>query len=239
MVSSEGFGARDVSSRLLNTSADYWCCKVMGIYKNFAILVVCLISSGCAVGVTHQYDVADTKFGLQTQSSISVAVHDQRPYVVNGTKTADFVGISRGGFGNPFDVTTASSVPLADDFATSIVSALKADGANVSMIKMRPQDSDIKVRSALLAAKTKRYVLLTLNEWKSDTYQNTALIYNILLRVFDSVGTLLTDERLQGRDDLGGDFLNPPGHSRKVVPIAFRRKLEILFKDSRVVQALR
>lgn len=209
------------------------------MYKIFAVLLVCFISSGCAVGVTHQYDAADAKFGLQTQSNISVAVHDKRPYVVNGNKPSNFVGVSRGGFGNPFDVTTASSNPLADDFATSIVSAFKADGANASMIRVQPQDSEKKIRSALFAAKSKRFVLLTLSEWKSDTYQNTALIYNVLLRVFDSVGTLLADKHLQGRDNLGGDFINPPSHSRKAVPKAFRQKLKTLFEDSRVAQALR
>ncbi len=203
-----------------------------------AILAICLISGGCAVGVTHRYDSAGATFGYETKSSVAVAVHDRRPYIVNGEKAPSFVGLSRGGFGNPFNINTASSNPLADDFADSIVSALKADDVTATAITVLPQDSETKVRSALLAANTKRFVLITLYEWKSDTYTNTALHFDVLLRVLDASGSQRAEKRLRGRDDLGGDFINPPGHSRKVVPETFKRKLEELFRDPGVSSAL-
>lgn len=204
----------------------------------FAILAVCVLSGGCAVGVTHEYDAADTKFNIETEAEIAVATHDQRPYVVEGGKTANFVGLSRGGWGNPFDITTASKNTLADDFSTSIVSAFAAGNTKAKAISVSPQDDEPSARAALLAAKAGRYVMLTINEWKSDTYANTKIVYNVLLRVFDSSGKKRAAKQLFGEDELGGSAFNPPAHSRLVVPAAFRSKLKELFNDPEVKSAL-
>ncbi len=208
------------------------------MHRIIAGISVCLITVGCAVGVTHRYDSATASIDLQSNSIVAVAVHDQRPYVVNGDKSPDFVGLSRGGYGNPFDVTTDSKKPLANDFTASIVASLKAGGATAMAVTVSPQDSGETARKILLAAKAERYVLVTLNEWKADTFWNTVLHYDILLRVHDGNGIERASKRLKGKDDLGGDALNPPGHSRKVVPAAYKRKLEELFRDPRIKAAL-
>ena len=70
----------------------------------FAILAICILSGGCAVGVQHSYSATDTKFDIIADSKVAVAVHDRRPYVVSGDKAGNFVGLQRAGFGNPYDV---------------------------------------------------------------------------------------------------------------------------------------
>tara|TARA_A100001037_G_C14924371_1_gene533143 strand:+ start:189 stop:476 length:288 start_codon:yes stop_codon:yes gene_type:complete len=81
------------------------------VIRLFAILAICILSGGCAVGVQHSYSAADTKFDITADSRVTVAVamHDRRPYIVSGDKAGNFVGLQRAGFGTPCDLTTESS----------------------------------------------------------------------------------------------------------------------------------
>jgi hypothetical protein len=72
-----------------------------------------------------------------------------------------------------------------------------------------------------------------------DTYQNTALIYDVRLSVLDATGKVIAEGAKQGRDDLGGSFMNPPAHAKTAVPVAFRRIFEGLLNDPKVIAALR
>src|SRR5262249_22765496 len=82
-------------------------------------------------------------------------------------------------------------------------------------------------------------LLLVLNEWKSDTYINTDLTYNVTLSIIDSRGTVIAKVDMKGVDNSGGDFLNPPAHSRTAILPAFKKKLEDLLNHPDVVAAFR
>ena len=76
------------------------------------LLIVALSAvalAGCAVGNTYDYQAADIGLPVVGKGKVGVAVVDRRPYVLSGDKEADFVGLQRGGFGNPFNVTTRSA----------------------------------------------------------------------------------------------------------------------------------
>lgn len=73
--------------------------------------------------------------------TVAVATHDQRPYVVGGNKKPNFVGLSRGGYGNPFDVVTVSGNPLADGFSESISRSLAARGFKTSTPGLSGRDN--------------------------------------------------------------------------------------------------
>jgi hypothetical protein len=85
-----------------------------------------VLLGGCAVDNSHRYDLGDAEFQVESNKTVAVAVVDTRPYVLSGEKTANFSGLMRGGFGNPFDVTTDSGRALAEDLTISIVRALNA-----------------------------------------------------------------------------------------------------------------
>ena len=89
-------------------------------------LMLGILTSGCAIGVKHDYSYPEANWDVQTNKSVTVAVHDQRSYIVDGNKTPNFVGLSRGGWGNPFDVVTVSGRPLATDMTTAVANGLKA-----------------------------------------------------------------------------------------------------------------
>src|SRR3546814_3451094 len=183
--------------------------------RNLAfVLCMGVLLGGCAVGNTHRYDLGDAHFQVNSSKSIAVAVVDVRPYVLDGDKAPDFSGLMRGGFGNPFDVTTDSGQPLAADFTASIVAALQRDGIAAVAVPIAPNTGETEARRALLASGADRCTLLTIREWKSDTYVNTGLSYDMTLEVLASDGALIASEVLQGHDDLGTSGL-PADADRK------------------------
>jgi hypothetical protein len=195
------------------------------------------VLQGCAVGVTHQYDNGYLDIKAFPKSTLGIAVQDRRLYVVSKNKPETFVGLSRGGFGNTFDVNTTSGNPLADDFTKTIQMALRTKGVNASAVRLSPEMSEAEVIKRLVTAGDKS-VLIILNEWKSDTYMTTALEYNVQAMVIDSSGRVVARKSIVGKDNLGGSAINPPEHSRNAVPTAFRRKLEELFASPEIAGAI-
>lgn len=201
--------------------------------KSCAAMALIAILGGCAVGVTHQYDNATPEITASAGSKLGVGVQDRRLYVVSKQKPASFVGVSRGGFGNPFDVNTASGNTLADDVSKSIQTTLAAKGVKVGAVSL-PLGIDETEAIKRLAAAGDKAILIVLNEWKADTYMSTTLTYDVQAMVVDASGKVLTSKKIFGMDNLGGSAVNPPEHSRNAVPIAFRKKLEELFSSPEI-----
>lgn len=187
---------------------------------------------GCAIGQQYAYDRATIPLPrVESAGTVGLAVHDARPYVVSGNKDPSFVGLMRGGFGNPFDVTTSSGRPLARDMRDVIERAMKSRGLRVTGVDIAPSSGD-GARRTLVASGSDRNVLVTLREWKSDTLLRTELLYDVTVTVLDREGAELASKRLHGADPVG-----PSPHSS--VPEAFARKFETLFDDDRILGALR
>jgi hypothetical protein len=200
-----------------------------------ALLSMLAILGGCAFGRTYSY--SDVPIGMQGVSSagtVAVGVQDARPYVVSGNKGESFVGLMRGGFGNPFDVNTQSGGPLAVEIRDAIVRSLKARGVAAAGVAIPVSDSDSGARQRLEAAEARRLVLVTLREWKSDTMMSTDLHYDLALAVYDDKGNALATHSIHGMDNLGNLGLSPnEGISR-----ASAKKLDALFDDDKVLAAL-
>lgn len=202
------------------------------------ILVVCMtvLLGGCAVGNTHRYDLGDAEFDLQTERTVAVAVVDLRPYVLSGEKTPSFVGLQRGGYGNPFDVNTDSGRGLAEDMSSSIVSSLTAAGVQAVGIPVPPKSSEAQARQLLMGVEADRCTLLTIREWKADTYFNTGLDFDVTLMVLSPEGAELAKTTLQGHDNLGSSMV--PSDARVYAETAVRSKLEQMFGDPEVKSVL-
>jgi len=200
------------------------------------VVAIATILGGCAFGRTYSY--ADTPMALQGVSSsgpVTIAVQDERPYVLSGGKSERFVGLMRGGFGNPFDVNTASGGPLANEIRDAIIRAMKARGIKAMPVNAQPSDSMMAVKDRLGGAKPYRAVYVALKEWKSDSMMNTDLHYDVTLMVFDGAGVELASSSIKGVDNLGSLGLSPnEGISR-----ASARKLDQLFDDGKVIAALK
>ena len=200
-------------------------------------LAATLLCHGCAVGNRHAYHTTVAALQASGSHTIAVATHDEREYVRSGNKQPDFVGLQRGGYGNPFKVTTESGHALAQDVTDSITASLRARGFHAVPVATRHQEDLAAVGRRLIDARAARALLLVLNEWKADSMQNTALIYAVTLRVLDMDGRVLAEKNLIGRDNLGGSFWNPPAHAKTAIPAAFKAKLEALLNSPDVLAA--
>lgn len=207
------------------------------MWKSLSVgLAGMVLLGGCAMGVKHDYNQTALDLGPPTSATVAVGTLDHRPYIRDGNKGPNFVGLSRGGFGNPFDVTTKSGKPLASDISASIVESMKAKGVAAQAVELKPALADDAARTALLAAGTQKSVLITLQEWKSDTMVNIAFIYDFMLQVFDRDGKVLAVKTQQARENLGSTGFTPGGSD--AVPPRVRRMLEALFQDPEVAKAL-
>jgi hypothetical protein len=201
-----------------------------------SLLSIVLIS-GCAVGNKHNYSDSTPNIKGTQGNKLDLGAQDQRLYVLSGDKPAAFVGLSRGGFGNPFNVETESGQPLSDDFTKAVSRALSKKGVQVTEINIpiRMDQGDV-IRK--LTQSGNKAVFISIKEWKSDTYQNTSLNYDIQVQVIDKSGKVVAVKSISGNENLGGDFINPPGHAKRVIPPAFQTKLEVLFSDPAIASHL-
>lgn len=207
--------------------------------KRFLVLLATAIAGGCAVGVKHAYHGVTPELKYPVRGTVAVAVLDQRPYVVSAAKPESFAGIQRGGYGNPFDVETESGRPLATEFQNSIAAALTRAGAKVVRVDLKPSTPPVEARRQLVAAGANKGVLLTLQDWRVDSYVNVNLDHDILLTVLGPQGQVLATGTLKGSDRIGSSAINPVAASIEAVPPAYRRKLEELFAAPAVANALR
>jgi hypothetical protein len=202
------------------------------------LIILIVFLAGCAVGNKHAYHNVNADIAVAGTTKVAVATHDQRNYVKTGDKQPDFVGLQRGGFGNPFDIKTVSGNALAQDFTETICRSLASKGFQTAPVIVNYSETSFTVLADLKKAGGYRLILLTLNEWKSDTYNNTALIYNAKLEVFDENGNPIAQNSISGRDNLGGSVMNPPAHAKKVIPVAFKEKIESLLNYKDISEAL-
>ena len=201
-------------------------------------LFMLFLACGCAVGNKHNYADVVAEVQASGSSSVSVATHDQRPYVVSGEKLPQFVGLQRGGFGNPFNVSTLGDKPLADDITRDIAASLEKKGFHAIPVIVLPTDSGEAVLQKSKNAAADRGIIVTLLEWKTDTYSNVALLYDVNMSVYGKDGQQLAQKNIKGRDNLGGSSWNPPAHAKKAVPVALRQKLEKLLNSPEISKAL-
>lgn len=209
----------------------------------FRFLVFCLavIAGGCAVGNKHNYHETIADINVQGSMSIAVTTSDQRQYVLSGEKRPHFVGLSRGGFGNPFGIGTESGKPLAEDMTQSIANSLAKKGFKVTPVMVDPPTANRQLFiDKLKATNADHYFILTLIEWKSDTYSSTSLLYDLKAEVLDREGKTLAVNTIQGKDDLGGAWgWNPPAYAKEAVPKAFKEKIEKLLNSPEMEASLR
>ena len=205
--------------------------------RAFTLTVSALILAGCAVGRTASY--SDTSIAMPTATgsggTIALAVQDHRPYVLSGDKPERFVGLQRGGFGNPFDVNTGSGGPVATDVRDILSRSLTSQGYKVSAVALDPKESADAVQAKLKAAGARRSALVTLTEWKSDTMMNIGILYDATLTIMDEKGKSLAINTVKGQDNLGYAGFSP----EPTITAGFAKKLELLFSDPRVTAALK
>ena len=204
--------------------------------RKILVCFAALLLNACAIGNQHDYTTSIPQLSIQGSGTAAVAVLDQRPYILDHDKKENFCGLMRGGFGNPFDVTTVSGNPLATDLRNTVVAALRNKGIDAESVETTLALSDADAKAALLSAAKDRALLFIIKEWKSDTYFNTGLLYDVTLEVYDKLGATIAESKIAAKDNLGPAAL--PRDVRIAVAKAYQAKLETLLNDQKVVGAL-
>jgi len=197
-----------------------------------------LLLSGCAIGNKYDYADAQSKLSYSGTGKVNSAVYDRRPDVIDDPTEANEVGKQRTGYGIPFSVTTASGRPLAEDMGESLQRALNGAGFTTSRVLVQPTETPATARSRLLSGAHKRAVLLTMNDWYSDTLKNPTVRYDLTMTVYDARGAVLGSTHIKGEDDLKGSFFGAIDDARKNIPLFFERKLEQLMNAPEIRKAL-
>jgi hypothetical protein len=201
-------------------------------------LVIPLGLAACASGNKHAYHLAKAELGAEGSGSVAVCVVDQREPVVTGKKDPNWVGFNRGGFGNTFDVRTASGNPLATDMGTSICASLEGSGFSCTVLSALPAADPSGAGNALAGAQADKKLLLTVTQWKADAYSYGAIDFDVVLTVMDGSGSELGKGELKGSEEIGGSMWNPKKEFEKNVPIVFEQKLGELLNQGGVKAAL-
>lgn len=196
-----------------------------------AVVLAAYALTACAVGNTYDYRTTPPNLTASSARSLTVGVLDQRSYVLSNNKSPSFVGLQRAGFGNPWNVNTVSRGPLADEFASIIADGFKAKS---TPLPVRTPEGDALGR--LKATGTDRLLLVTIFEWKTDTYVNVALHYDLLAKIYDLSGRKLGENRIKGRDNLGPVTL--PSQVGPLAAAAAKRKFEQLLNAPTLQQSL-
>lgn len=209
---------------------------ILGRISNAFVLTALLLLGGCAVGNTVDYQAAAPTLDVDSDRDVVVAVLDQRPYILDGDKEPDFVGLRRGGFGNPFDVTTRSGVPFADDMAATIVEALIAADVPARSVSVPPSNDIETAVDAAVSAGGERSLVVLIGDWKADAYFGLDLDYILSAQVFDSAGALLASNDINGTNDLG--VVTFESDYSKAVAEAYDQRIEELLNAPAILTAL-
>jgi hypothetical protein len=144
-----------------------------------------------AVGKKVNYLETSAKVNYAGAGSVVVLTRDERPYVLDGKKTKDFVGLLRGGYGNPFDVLNETGHPLADDMSASMAASLGAAGFNAT-VDVPTAGETAEQAVARMAAKAPDHILLVrLVNLKTDGYAHINWYAEANVSVYDHSGNLL------------------------------------------------
>jgi hypothetical protein len=199
----------------------------------FLVVLGCLLSA-CAVG--NKFDVRQAiAVAPKGGSTVAVGGLDERELLRKGEIEPEYVGMTRGGYGNPFLVKTASKQPFAQEAAQVVAASL---GGRVRG-PVRSYSTREAALHALRATGAQRLALLRVKSWESDTLINTSVNIDLVLEVYNSAGKLLASSSDAAYRDLGGNIASPPMHARKVVIAELGRSLTKLMEQPAVASALR
>jgi len=208
----------------------------MRALKLFSSLAIVLFVTGCAVGNQYDYQSAQVSLPLVGNGDVGLGVIDNRSYVLNGDKAPNFIGLQRGGFNNPFDVTTASGKPLTEDMLDALTDALTNSGFGVKKLNIS-SSSPVVVASVVMKEGQEKNITLTVTDWKTDVFMKMTLHFDLLLQVFTKEGSVIASNQLRGKELIGGGAFE--SQNSRAAASAFETKIGRLFNSPNIIAALK
>ncbi len=187
-----------------------------------ATIVAAALFSGCAVkqqiGLDHH---VVEKPSAKSYPAVSLDIQDNREYIMNGKKEESFIGLYRGGFGNPWDVNTEDNIPLAKLFAIDLTEELTSLG--------------------FINEGSSKSLIVSINKWKFDTYQNIKFDYDLDVTVVDLSKNVLAQNKILDSVHIKGSFwTGPKGAAEREIPKIYNEIISKILRENRdVLQALK
>jgi len=199
----------------------------------FLILLVLSTLSSCAFGKKINYQGISAFAPPVVDGKVAIVMQDHRPYVLNGDKNLDWVGLSRALNGIPYGVHTQSGRPLADDLGGMITNTInKQDTSKAYQVVCAPQESKESIMQKI-GRQDDLLFLIAIREWKTDSYFTAKLYYELTLDVYAHNQSLVSNT-VKGSDPLDGKNIK-----RADLATATANILEELLNSSNVVSAIR
>ncbi len=201
--------------------------KVTSKWEHVLSLFFCLIAigmlSGCVAGQSIRLDyspgvVSKPLFSSQTAVII---VSDERPFIKNGTKTPDYLGHFRAGFGNTWGVTTNGNVPLAELMEKDIRKELTAAGLNTT------------------SQNPSRKLMVDIVDYNFDSYQNAKMWYEVNVKVLDGTGKVLAENKIKETHVIRGSVMTGPKNAvMREAPIIYKKLITDIVYSGSTLDAL-
>jgi hypothetical protein len=192
------------------------------------LLLALIASTGCAIGHKFSYTDAPPRLAASGTTPVAVTVHDQRKRVTSGKEDPTFVGELRSLYHIPYGVHTASGKPLAEDLTTVLASSFSTKGFQAIPVISTSSENPEELVRRMARTRADRSVVLTLLEWRTDTYFKTQLFYELALKIIDGDAKTLAEQRASGHEDEVTDSASD----------AFRRRVEPLLNHPTVTEMI-
>lgn len=185
-----------------------------------------LLFSAC-----HSVDLSTMNIPQTAVNSCTyIYVSDQRPYILSGDKSADFVGLVRGGYGNPFDFSTASGNSLAKDLGLSLQKNLSSSNGVATFIE--------KTAITTQNSNNCKTVVLEIAEWKIDSMIDAWFMVDAKLSIYSNRGEILASKKHVTKHDVDGSFWAPLPAARENFIRESEKALAALLSQPEVAKSL-
>jgi len=172
-------------------------------------MIICFVPTsvfaGLAMGHKVNFAAVWPTVEYETNYSLTVGVHDQRPYVIDGQKSPNYAGTMRSNWGVPWNINTQSDKPLSDDIASAIVSGFMRVGIKATAVPLLFSDNQNNAIEKLKKLRAKRMVIITLHEWKVDILRSVGFFIDAVIRVYDEEGKELASSTVSHQNIGSGD----------------------------------
>jgi hypothetical protein len=206
--------------------------------KSILIILCAVCLTGCVAGHKYNYEASSMDIPVKPseQRTLILSVEDWRPYVLSRDKEPNFIGLQRGGFGEPWDVTTTSGKPMTEDMSAAIVRGLKDAGYNI--VNIPSNNENVYLVKVAGENSASRIVVLKVIDWKSDVYMGITLNCNLHLSVFDAEGNLLAESKVKFKKKIGGGSWATIDDNSRELAEEFAKRVRYLFNEHEVRRAL-
>lgn len=213
-------------------------------HKHVFVLFILLLFARDATAAMVVLDYSKCRFTIPfSGAGISVAVIDMRAEIRNGDHKPQYVGMMRGGYGNPWNADTRSGQPFADEVSACLSASFAAAGFDMIPAQVHYPDDVTAAMNHLKESDAERKILLVIHEWRSDmitsfTKRWTDVYYDLEMVVLDKQNKKAGTARLNGK----AETLNKGGNIKKqkaAPPAELVNQVNALLSDRKITGCFR